>query len=224
MTEHDIPAALVTHVRASLSPVRPLASPGRRLLALVPLAAILLSGPPLYYGWRTNLDALPGWTSWGLSIFESFTGAALLGLALRQAVPGLAVSARWMLLAFGGAAAVFAAVSLITAQVLPTPLHDPSAWSQLAWECVVMELAFAVPALVVAAWLVARALPTRPALTGALYGLAVGLMTDAGVRLFCQIDTPSHVFAGHGGAILLGAMGSAAVAAIIERIKYGRLR
>jgi len=223
MTEHDIPAALVSHVRASLSPVRPLASPARRLLALVPLAAILLLGPPLYWEWRTNLALLPGWASWGLSIFESFAGAALLGLALRQAVPGLALRARWMLLAFGGAAVVFAAVSLITAQVLPTPLHVRSAWSRLAWECVVMELVFAVPALIVTAWLVARALPTRPALTGAAYGLAVGLMTDAGVRLFCWIDAPSHVFGAHGGAILIGALGSAAVAALVERIKYRRL-
>jgi hypothetical protein len=224
MTEHDIPAALVSHVRANLSPVRPLASPARRLLALVPLAAVLLLGPPLYWEWRTNLALLPGWTSWGLSVFESFAGAALLGLALRQAVPGLAVKARWMWLAFAGAAIVFTAVSLITAQVLPTPLHNPAAWSRLGWECVRMELVFAVPALVITAWLVARALPTRPALTGAAYGLAVGLMTDAGVRLFCWIDSPGHVFAAHGGAILLGVVGSAAMAAVVERIKYRHLR
>jgi hypothetical protein len=224
MTEHDIPAALVSHVRANLSPVRPLASPARRLLALLPLAAFLLFGPPLYWGWRANLALLPGWVSWGLSIFESLAGAALLGLALRQAVPGLAVRTRWMLLAFGGAVTVFAAVSLVTAQVLPTPRLDPDAWARLSWECVWMELVFAVPAIIVTSWLVARALPTRPALTGAAYGLAVGLMTDAGVRLFCWIDAPSHVFAAHGGAILLGAAGSAAVAAIVERVKYRRLR
>ena len=224
MTEPEMPAALVSHVRANLSPVQPLASPARRLLALAPLAALLLLGPPLYWGWRSNLALLPGWTSWGLSIFESLTGAALLGLALRQAVPGLAVPARWMLLAFGGAAAIFMAVSLLTARVLPTPLHDPDSWARLSWECVWMELVFAVPAIAVTAWLVARALPTRPALTGAAYGLAVGVMTDAGVRLFCWIDTPSHVFAAHGGAILAGVAGSAAVATIVERIKYRRLR
>lgn len=224
MTEQELPAALASHVRANLSPVRPLASPTRRLLALLPLAAILLLGPPFYYEWRANLALLPGWTSWGLSIFESLAGAALLGLALREAVPGLAVRARWMWLAFAGAAAVFTTVSLVTASVLPTPLRDPSSWARLGWECVQMELVFAVPALVITGWLVARALPTRPALTGAAYGLAVGLMTDAGVRLFCWIDSPSHVLVSHGGAILLGVVGSAAVAAIVERIKYRRLR
>ena len=224
MTEHDIPAALMSHVRADLNPVRPLASPARRLFALVPLAAFLLLGPPLFWGWRTDLAQMPAWTGWGLSLAESLVGAALLGLALRQAVPGLAMPRRWMLFAFAGAVAVFATVSIITAQVLPTPLQDPESWARLSWECVWMELVFAVPAIIVTAWLVARALPTRPALTGAAYGLAVGLMTDAGVRLFCWIDTPSHVFAAHGGAILIGAVLSAAVAAIVERIKYRRLR
>jgi hypothetical protein len=204
--------------------VRPLASPARRLFALVPLAAFLLLGPPLFWEWRANLALLPGWTSWGLSLFESFTGTALLGLALRQAVPGLAVPRRWMLLAFAGAVTIFAAVSLITAQVLPTPLQDPESWARLSWECVWMELVFAVPAIIVSAWLVARALPTRPALTGAAYGLAVGLMTDAGLRLFCWIDAPSHVFAAHGGAILIGAVASAVIAATVERSKYRRLR
>jgi len=223
MTESDIPAMLASRVRENLKPVRPLASPMRRLLALAPLAALLLFGPPLYWGWRTNLALLPGWASFGLSVAESLGGAALLGLALRQAVPGLAVPTRWLLLAIAGAAAIFTTISLITAQMLPTPLHNPAAWSRRAWECVVMELVFAVPSLAISAWFVARALPTRPALTGAAYGLAVGLMTDAGVRLFCWIDEPSHVFAAHGGAILLGAAGGAAIAAGIERVKYRRL-
>jgi len=224
MTEHDIPASLVSHVRADLAPVRPLASPARRLLALVPLAAFLLLGPPLFHDWRTNFALLPGWTSWGLSIAESLGGAALLGLALRQAVPGLDLPARWIWLACAGAAGVFTAVSLITAQVLPTPPVDPSAWARLGWECIYMDLAFAAPAIVVTAWLVARALPTRPALTGAAYGLAVGLMTDAGLRLFCWIDAASHALVSHGGAMLFGALGGAAVAATVERIKYQRLR
>ena len=178
----------------------------------------------MLYEWRANLALLPGWASLGLSIAESLGGAALLGLALRQAVPGLAVAARWIVLACVGAAFVFAAVSLITSQVLPTPQVDPSAWARLGWECIYMELAFALPAIVVTAWLVARALPTRPALTGAAYGLAVGLMTDAGVRLFCWIDSLGHVLVSHGGAILLGALGGAAIAAAIERIKYRQLR
>jgi len=223
MTEPSIPASLLNQVRANLEPVRPLASPSRRLLALMPLVLLLFFGPPMYYHWRENLSSLPYWASWGLSAVESLSGAALMGLALRHAVPGLAVRSRWILLACAGGVMLFTCVALTTAHVLPTPLQDLNTWTRLAWECVVMELLFAIPSLAISAWLVARALPTRPSLTGAAYGLAIGLMTDAGMRLFCRIDQPLHLFAAHGGVIVLGAVGGAVTAAVIERTKYRRL-
>lgn len=224
MIEANALASLVNRVRVDIAPVRPLASPSRRLLALVPLVLILFFGPPLYHHWRENLAQLPVWASWGLSVLESLGGIALLGFALRQAVPGMAVRRRWVLLALAAGLLIFTCVSLTTATVLPTPLRGPGSWARLAWECVAMELPFAIPELTISGWLVARALPTHPALTGAAYGLAVGLMTDAGMRLYCWIDQPLHVFCGHGGTILLGMIGSAVMAALIERVKYRRLR
>lgn len=224
MTETNVPASLLNHLRANLEPVKPLAPPSRRTLALVPLAMLLFFGPPMYYHWRENLAQLPGSVSWGMSALESLGGNALMGLALRQAVPGLAVRPRWILLALAAGVLLFTCISLTTASVLPTPLHNPNSWTRLAWECVADELLFAIPPLAISAWLVARALPMRPSLTGAAYGLAVGLMTDAGVRLFCWIDQPLHVFAGHGGAILTGTIGGALTATLIERAKYRRLR
>jgi hypothetical protein len=224
MIEPDMPASLLNRVRASIAPVRPLASPSRRTLALVPLALVLFLGPPLYYHWRENLAQMAAWASWGMSALESLGGIALMSLALRQAVPGMTVRRRWMLLALAAGVLLFTCVSLTTAFVLPTPRHDPNSWTRLAWECVIMELPFAIPSLAISSWFVARALPMRPALTGAAYGLAVGLMTDAGMRLFCWIDEPVHVFAGHGGTVLLGTIGGALTAALIERVKYRRLR
>lgn len=224
MVEPKVPASLLNQVRASIEPVRPLSSPSQRLLALMPLVAILFFGPPMYYGWRENLSLLPVWASWGGSAIESFAGVLLMGLALRHAVPGCAVPVRWMWAAFVIAALLFAAVTLTTSHALPTPLADDGSWPQLAWECVFMELAFALPALCVSAWLVGRALPERPALTGGAYGLAISLMTDAGLRLFCAINEPLHLFAAHGGAILIGAGGGAFMAMLIEKIKYRRLR
>jgi hypothetical protein len=224
MIEPNVPASLLNRVRANLVPVRPLASPSRRMLALVPLALVLFLGPPLYYQWRENLAQMAAWASWGMSALESLGGLALMGLALRQAVPGMTVRPGWMLLALAAGVLLFTGVSLTTAIVLPTPLLDPTSWRQLAWECVIMELLFAIPSLAISSWLVARALPMRPALTGAAYGLAVGLMTDAGMRLYCWIDQPLHVFAGHGGTLLLGTIGGALTAVLIERVKYSRLR
>jgi hypothetical protein len=224
MVESNIPLSLLRRVRADLKPVRPLSSPAHRLLALMPLALFLFFGPPMHYGWRENFPLLPSWTSWGLSALESIAGLALLLLALRQAVPGLAVRSRWMWMALAGASLLFASVTLTTAHVLPTPLENSSSWSRLAWECVFMELPFALPSLSLSAWLIGRALPTSPALTGGAYGLSIGLMTDAGLRLFCEIDEPLHVLAAHGGVILLGAVGGALTATVIERIKYRTLR
>lgn len=223
MTEPQVPVSLLDRVRADFGPVKPLASPSRRLWALVPLALALLLGPPLYYGWRENLAQMPTWASWGMSLLESLGGVALLGLALRQAVPGMAVKPSRLLLALSAGLLLFCGVSLMSASVAPVPLLDMDSWARLAWECVVMELLFAIPSLAVSAWLVARALPMYPALTGATYGFAVGLMTDAGMRLYCWIDQPLHVFAGHGGTILLGTVGGALVAALIERVKYRAL-
>lgn len=223
MIDTNVPASLLTLVRANFEPVKPLASPSRRILALVPLAMLLFFGPPMYYHWRENLAQLPGWVSWGMSALESLGGTALMALALRQAVPGMGVRPRWILLALAAGALLFTCVALNTASVLPTPLYHSNSWMRLAWECVIDELLFAIPSLAISAWLVARALPMRPALTGAAYGLAVGLMTDAGLRLFCWIDQPLHVLAGHGGAILIGTIGGALTATLIERAKYRRL-
>ena len=224
MTETNVPTSLLNHVRANFQPVRPLASPLRRTVALVPLAILLFFGPPEYYHWRENLAQLPAWVSWGMSALESLGGCALTGLALRQAVPGMTARPRRILLALAAGLLLFTCVSLSTANVLPTPLHNPNAWARLVWECVIDELLFAIPSLAISAWLVARALPMRPSLTGAAYGLGVGLMTDAGLRLFCWIDDPLHVFAGHGGAILIGTVGGALIATLIERAKHRRLR
>ena len=49
MTEANVPTSLLNHVRANFEPVRPLASPLRRMLALVPLAMLLFFGPPMYF-------------------------------------------------------------------------------------------------------------------------------------------------------------------------------
>jgi hypothetical protein len=44
------------------------------------------------------------------------------------------------------------------------------------------------------------------------------------MRLFCEVDQLFHVFAAHGGVILLGAIGGALTATLIERVKYRRLQ
>ena len=59
-------------------------------------------------------------------------------------------------------------------------------------------------------------------MTGALCGLGVGMMADAGLRLFCRDGAIAHIVVAHGGAsilvVALGALG----ASVFERIKAHR--
>jgi hypothetical protein len=75
----------------------------------------------------------------------------------------------------------------------------------------------AIPALIAAAILAARAFPLRPALAGALYGLGCGLIADAGMRLFCEYTDLEHVLFGHGGAIVGVMVIGAAVSSTVAR-------
>jgi len=218
MTESPLPAVLLEAVRRDLRPVRPLAPPWRRALAVAPLAVLLLMGQPLLWQWRSNLDALGGPVSWGLSVLQSAAGLALIGAALREAVPGRRLPGAALLLALGGGLALVLGVTLFTAHVLPTVMPPGVAW-RFWWECYGMAVLAGLPAMAVAAALSARLLAGRPAVAGALYGLGAGLMTDAGVRLFCWVTEPAHVIAAHGGAVLTFAALGAAASAVLERMK-----
>ena len=121
----------------------------------------------------------------------------------------------------GAAAALFVGLTLVTERVVPAAV-PPGVFVRYAWECFWMAAVSAVPALAAAGWLAARALPTRPAVAGALYGLGAGLMADAGVRLFCWVSAPAHVLVAHGGAILCLAAAGALASTLLERLKERR--
>jgi hypothetical protein len=85
-----------------------------------------------------------------------------------------------------------------------------------------MTTTFSVPALAIPAWLVSCALPNRPAVTGALCGLGVGLMSDAGLRMLCWNGEYVHVLVAHGGAIaMLMALGAASAVTMQRRKARG---
>lgn len=221
MSEPRLPAELLAAVRRDLQPVRPLASPGRRALTLLPLGVALLVGLPAFWGWRNNFAAFGPALTWGLSGLQALAGLLIVGLALREAVPGRELPAPAVGLTVGAAVALFLALTLVTHHHFAVPV-PPGVWVRYAWECFGMAAVGSVPALAIVAGLAARALPTRPAVAGAIYGLGAGLMADAGVRLFCRITSPSHVLFAHGGAILLLVLAGALAATAVERWKARR--
>lgn len=216
-----IPPGLLAAVESDLKPVRPLASPARRALALLPLGLALLIAIPAFWGWRSNFSALGPAVAWGLSGLQALAGLLIVGAALREAVPGRELSRPALAATVGAALVLFAGLTFVTEHVAPAVV-PPGVWVRFAWECFWMAAASSVPILAAAAWLAARALPTRPAVAGAVYGLGAGLIADAGVRLFCWVSAPAHVLVAHGGAILFLAAAGAGAATVVERIKGRR--
>jgi hypothetical protein len=216
-----LPAALLRAVEGDHRPVRPLPPPWRRALRLAPLGALAVISSPLYWGWRANVAALGPGLAIGLSGLQALFGIAVLGAALREAVPGRNLSARALWLTAATALALVAVVTLITARAVPAPV-PPGVFVRYAWECFGMAALAGVPVLLAAGWLAARALPTRPALAGGLYGLGAGLVADAGARLFCWVSDPMHVLVSHGGAILGMVLAGAVAAVLVDRVRERR--
>lgn len=219
--ETRVPPELLAAVERGLTPVRPIASPARRLLALLPLGLALLVAIPAFWGLRRNVSELGPAVAWGLSGLQALAGLLIVGAALREAVPGRELSARAVAATVGAGLALFVGLTFLTESLVPAPV-PPGIFGRYAWECFWMAAVSSVPALAAAMWLAGRALPTRPALAGAIYGLGAGIIADAGVRLFCWVSSPAHVLLAHGGAILLLAATGAAAATIVERIKGRR--
>ena len=209
------PSILLDAIQRDLQPVRPLAPPAQRALGLLPVALILLVGMPLFWTWRTHAVLAPA-TAWGWSILESALSLVVLAAAFREAVPGRELSTRSLCYLVCIACAGIFLVNATT----PVPETAPShTWLRWSWECLSQTMAFSLPALAVPAWLVARALPNRPALTGALCGLGIGTMADAGLRLFCWDGDTPHVVLVHGGAIVILVAFGALSAFVVERVK-----
>ena len=217
MTER-VPADLLRRVGADVRAVRPLAPPWRRALALAPLGALLVLAVPMFWGYRSDASRLDHGLAWLASALQAGVGLWVLGAALREAVPGRRLSARALALTGFGAVALVVGLTLATAAVSPHPV-PPGVWLRFAWECFGIAALSGVPILAAAGWLAARALPTRPALTGALYGLGAGLVSDAGMRLFCWVSDPGHVLVSHGGAIVAFMALGAAAASLVDRCR-----
>ena len=215
MNQTDIPAAVYDAVRRDLKPVRSLISPELRALALLPVGVLLLVGLPEFWSWKTHV-ALAPWPSWAASVVEMLLSLVILAAGLREAVPGRELSTRALVVLISISCAAFVIINSTTR----SPHGIPEAlWLHWFRECVITAVTFSIPALIAPAWLVSRALPNRPALTGALCGLGVGVMADAGLRLFCWDGEYIHILVAHGGAILLLVTLGALCATVIERIK-----
>src|SRR5512135_930208 len=91
-SELVIPQALRDAVARDLRPVRPLARPWQRAAIVLPLALVLLVAAPIVFGLRGDAGRVGLALTWGVSVFQLGLGMVLVGMALREAVPGRALS------------------------------------------------------------------------------------------------------------------------------------
>lgn len=195
MSQAGVPRALRSVIENNLIPVRPLWRPGVRALTLVPLAAMALVAIGLL-GVRFDADRMGPVLLWGLSLLQVVAGILLLVMALRESVPGEAVSQRGIAVTFGSLVVWLTGVTWATWYQSPVPL--PAGREDLYWRiCVSWPVVFALPLLAGALFLVRRAYPTRPALVGALCGLGAGLVIDGGWRTYCEVSQPGHILNAH---------------------------
>jgi hypothetical protein len=211
------PQDLRSIVAQDLQPQRPLRSPSRRALALAPIAAATVLGVPMLLFFRSDFARLSFARGWGLSALEAIGGVLVVSAALREAIPGRGYSRTTLAWLFIAGLALPFVVLAVTAQGDFTIGTGPGAgWFDGAY-CFRASAFAAVPALAVAAILVARAFAVRPGVAGALYGLGSGVIADAGLRLFCEFSVPSHFVAAHEGAVVAALCLGSVVGKIGER-------
>jgi Negative regulator of sigma F len=212
------PAQLRKAVARDLRAARPLLSPVQRALALLPLALVTIAAVPLLNFFRSDLGTLGVLGSWGLSVLEALGGVMVVALALREAIPGRALSLVALVATFAAGLVLPFAVLSATAPSYTIGALPGGAWSD-GVACFRTSATAAIPALLVSAALVLRAFPMRPVITGALYGLGSGLIADAGLRLYCDFTVPSHFIGAHGGAIVAALVAGAAIAKVADWIR-----
>jgi hypothetical protein len=212
----DVPPSLRDAVKRDLRPTRPLRPPAVRALVLLPIAlAIVLSVPGLRF-FRPDMQAIGFVKAWGFSFGQALAGLLIIAVALRESIPGRGLSRGAIAATFVIGLAIPVALLAVTASAFNVGPEPGQAFEE-GIGCFRVSAISAIPALLAAAFLAARAFPMRPALAGALYGLGCGLIADAGLRLFCDYTEPAHVVFGHGGAVVAAMVFGAVVSKFIPR-------
>jgi hypothetical protein len=213
-----LPDDLRARVTTDLRPVRPLLPPWQRALLLVPAALLVWALAPAVFGIRGDLGAIGPVLAWGGSLVQLAIAAVIIAGALREAVPGEQLPRPFatLLLACGFAATVLLAFA--TNAVSPEPVPRSETWFAW-WFCWEGAVRAGAPLVLLIAVLLARGLPMRPGLAGALSGMGAGTAVDGGWRLYCSYSNPTHVVLSHGGAVLALTVAGVAIAVTVGRIR-----
>jgi hypothetical protein len=198
-------------LRAALGPataVTPLPSPARRATWLVPAALGLLATVLAFWGLRADHSAVGPWRLWMASLVQMGLAVAIARVALAESIPGRRPSLGTYLVT--SLVALLFVVVLTEATFAASRTFVPAPWaSRFFWICFTRPVVLGLPVLGLLVVMLRRGLLSRPQLAGAVAGLAAGLVSDAGWRLYCHVSDPAHVLAAHASAMVtLSAVGA----------------
>ncbi|HEY3381937.1 MAG TPA: NrsF family protein [Vicinamibacterales bacterium] len=203
-------------ILADLRPVRRLARPWQRALAVSGLAALVAWVVYRQFGVRPDAKTLGDAVLWGLSALQVLYGVLLIVSALREAVPGRMLEHRMAAVLLLVGLGVVLTVTSVTWNTHVS--HVPIGKEALYWgHCFSTPILIGLPSLLVTIVLAFRAYPTRPALTGTLAGLGAGLLSDASWRTYCEITDPFHVLSSHVAAIVVLTVSGMVAGLVISR-------
>lgn len=217
-----LPPALRRGVAPHLRPVRPLGSPTRRALPLLAWAAIALALLVAGRGVRIDATELGVLALWGVVAAEAVAGAALVALALAEAVPGRGAGRGPAFLALAGSVMLFVALAALARRTgAGMPLADP--FRDHGPACFAFQGLIGLLGLALAARLVLVAAPLRAALAGLLAGAGAALIAEGVWHVGCPITDLTHVLAWHGGAILAVSLAGLAFGLAVEKRERSRM-
>ncbi len=224
MSTDLLPESLRRSISADLEPVRPLPPAWMRTLKAAAVAAVGLALVIIIFKLspRADLEQIPMWLSWGCTALQLGVGILLLGMALREAVPGQGVPLGAVALGIGTAVLIQVLVGIATWMHSPgMPLLKGQCVST-GITCTTHDLAMALPALAVTLWLVFRALPLRPSIAGLLGGAGAAVTADAITHVLCPMSDLRHVLVWHTGALIGLMLVGWLAGKLWERKRYGK--
>jgi len=202
MSLESVPKGLRQAIERDLEPVRPLHPAWMRTLVAVAVMVVVLAFTLASASLRSDLDQIPMWLSWGCSTLQLALAVMLIGMSLRESVPGAGVPV---------GAVRTAAVTALTMQILvgvATSIYSPAVPMPgsdftAGVGCLKHEFFLALPTFVATLWLVFRALPLRAPTAGLLGGAGAAVASDAVLHLMCPMSDLLHVLVWHTGAVLI---------------------
>jgi hypothetical protein len=173
----------------------------------------------LVVGARPDFGQIPLWLSWGSCFLQLGVGITLLGMALREAVPGAVLPVKTIALAIVFAFVLQVGVGLLMWRFSPGMAIDPWVFGP-GLTCLSHDAVLALPTFLVTLILVFRALPLRAPVAGMMGGTGAAITADAVNHLLCPVSDLRHVLVWHTGAIVLFILIGLVVGIVWERLRW----